>query len=78
MGMYDHIAVNCPHCGAVNEDQTKMGECFLGYYALGDDPIMDVIIEDHDWEDCPHCGEPFHVALEVKPVYVTKCGPKEI
>ena len=38
MGMFDSVFVECPHCGQMNELQTKNGECILGKYDLVNAP----------------------------------------
>jgi len=36
MGMFDYIHYKCPSCKKVVEEQTKIGECGLNHYYVGD------------------------------------------
>lgn len=76
MGMFDSLFVNCPHCGAVNEFQSKAGECILGAYRINSVPVAIAAELEGARESCIECKRimiletltdiPRHVAMQVR------------
>ena len=57
MGMFDSIYVQCPHCGASVEFQSKAWNCDLDIYTLDDAPLAILIDVMNAPRHCFYCDQ---------------------
>jgi uncharacterized Zn-finger protein len=64
MGMFDSVYVPCPKCGALNEFQSKGGDCLLNEYTLENAPANVLLdMNRHSPATCQNCGTKYEVKL---------------
>jgi len=57
MGCFDSVFVQCPSCGGTAEFQSKVGECCLGEFRLGQIPPVVAGDLDGETSQCLGCGK---------------------
>lgn len=65
MGMFDSVMLPCPKCGALNEAQSKGGDCTLAVYRPDNAPLA--VLSDvrrHAPFECNDCGVTFDVHVQ--------------
>lgn len=55
MGMFDSVYVDCPHCGAKVEFQSKEWHCNLDSFSLSDAPVPVLYDIMNEPEHCERC-----------------------
>lgn len=60
MGMYDTFFFNCPNCKEDTDVQTKLGECYLDNWSIGDETT----IQEGIWGSIEQLG--YSPELEMK------------
>lgn len=69
--MFDIVRVPCPKCGALNESQSKGGDCTLTIYDLDNAPPE--ILADlsrYGTQTCDECGASFRIMVRCMAVPV--------
>jgi len=65
MGCFDTVLVPCPRCGAIDEFQSKSGDCLFEEYSLEDCPAEILFdVNRHAPAICLECGTRFMVEFE--------------
>ncbi len=57
MGCFDSLYVDCPHCTAGIEFQSKSGGCMMDRYTKDTLPVNVAIGMQGDIEKCEKCGK---------------------
>lgn len=65
MGIYDTIAVTCPHCNKVNEEQIKGPGACMNYISLDEEVDIGTAKEyEGEWR-CEYCKKEFLIVIEL-------------
>jgi transcription elongation factor Elf1 len=64
MGMFDRVYVNCPHCDAEIELQSKAGERQMNTYSADDVPMEIASSFVQSPEFCESCNKPFGIVIK--------------
>jgi len=63
MGMFDTVAIKCPHCRQVTVEQSKGGACVLACYGLDDVPF-EVLRGIDNPVTCSNCKREFSIVVD--------------
>ncbi len=71
MGMFDEVAIKCPHCGHRNLEQTKAGECTWATWDVYDRACPpEILAAVAGCHHCEECGEGYTIHIQTTVVLI--------